>query len=36
MPQIVYADINPARVDEVRRMMPALEHDKEYRLPASG
>lgn len=36
MPQIVYADINPARVDEVRRMMPALEHDREYRLPSSG
>lgn len=32
-PQIVYADIDPARVDKVRGMMPTLDHDRDYRLP---
>jgi len=32
-PEIVYADIDAARVAKVRGMMPSLEHDREYRLP---
>jgi predicted amidohydrolase len=32
-PQIVYADIDPARVAKVRGMIPSLEHDREYRRP---
>jgi predicted amidohydrolase len=31
-PGIVYADIDPARVDRVRSMLPCLEHDREFRL----
>ncbi|MGZ8202824.1 MAG: carbon-nitrogen hydrolase family protein [Burkholderiales bacterium] len=33
-PGIVYADIDPARVAEVRRMLPCLEHDREFRAPS--
>lgn len=33
LPEIVYADIDPARVAKVRGMMPCLEHDREYRPP---
>jgi predicted amidohydrolase len=32
-PGIVYADIDPARVDKVRGMMPCLEHDREFAQP---
>jgi deaminated glutathione amidase len=31
-PGIIYADIDPARVDRVRSMLPSLEHDREFRL----
>jgi deaminated glutathione amidase len=31
-PGIVYADVDPARVDYVRTMLPCLEHDREFRL----
>ncbi|HEY0335962.1 MAG TPA: carbon-nitrogen hydrolase family protein [Burkholderiales bacterium] len=31
-PGVVYADIDPARVDRVRSMLPCLEHDREFRL----
>ncbi|MFN7086985.1 MAG: carbon-nitrogen hydrolase family protein [Burkholderiales bacterium] len=31
-PQIVYAEIDPARVAQVRAMIPSLEHDRPYRL----
>jgi predicted amidohydrolase len=30
-PGIVYADIDPARVDQVRGMIPSLQHDRPYR-----
>lgn len=33
-PEIVYADIDPARVDKVRGMIPSLEHDREFHPPA--
>lgn len=29
-PGFIIAEINPARVDDVRRMIPALEHDREF------
>lgn len=32
-PEIVYADIDPARVAKVRGMIPSLEHDRAYRPP---
>jgi predicted amidohydrolase len=32
-PGIVYADIEPARVERVRGMLPCLEHDREFLLP---
>jgi len=32
-PGIVYADIDPARVDKVRGMLPCLEHDREFEAP---
>jgi predicted amidohydrolase len=32
LPGIVYADVDPAQVDRVRRMLPCLEHDREFRL----
>ena len=31
-PEIVYADIDPARVAKVRGMIPSLEHDREFKL----
>jgi predicted amidohydrolase len=31
-PGIVYADIDPARVDRVRSMLPCLEHDRDFRV----
>ena len=31
-PGIVYADVDPARVDHVRSMLPCLEHDREFQL----
>jgi len=31
-PEIVYADIDAARVTKVRGMIPSLEHDREFRL----
>jgi predicted amidohydrolase len=33
-PGIVYADVDPQRVDKVRGMLPCLEHDVEFSLPA--
>jgi deaminated glutathione amidase len=33
MPQIIYADVDPARVPKVRGMIPSLEHDRAYQLP---
>lgn len=33
-PEIVYADIDPARVGKVRGMIPSLEHDREFHPPA--
>lgn len=33
-PGIVYADIDPARIDRVRGMLPCLEHDREFHAPA--
>ncbi len=33
-PGIVYAEIDPARVDRVRGMLPCLEHDVEFLAPA--
>ncbi len=35
-PEIVYAEIDPARVAKVRGMIPSLEHDRPYRPPAAG
>lgn len=32
-PEIVYADIEPARVAKIRGMMPSLEHDRDFALP---
>jgi len=32
-PGFVVASVEPARVDEVRRMIPALEHDRPFRAP---
>ena len=32
-PEIIYADIDPARVAKVRGMIPSLEHDREFRPP---
>ncbi len=32
----IAADIDPARVDEARRMIPALKHDREFIPPASS
>lgn len=32
-PEIVYADIDPSRVDKVRSMIPSLEHDRAYQPP---
>ena len=34
-PGIVYADIDPVRVDKVRGMIPSLQHDRPYRPPAA-
>ena len=31
-PGVVYADVDPARVQKVRGMLPCLEHDQEFRL----
>jgi predicted amidohydrolase len=33
-PGIVYADIDPARVQKVRAMIPSLQHDRPYSTPA--
>ncbi len=35
-PEIIYADIDPARVAKVRSMIPSLEHDREYQPPRAG
>ena len=35
-PEIVYADVDPARAAKVRAMMPSLEHDREYQPPRAG
>jgi len=35
-PQIVHAEIDPARVAKVRGMIPSLEHDRPYRLPGDA
>ena len=32
-PGIVCADVDPARIDKVRGMLPCLQHDREFRLP---
>ena len=34
-PEIVYADIDPARVAKVRGMIPSLDHDREFKLARS-
>ena len=34
-PGIVYADIDPARVDKVRGMLPCLEHDVDFAAPTA-
>jgi predicted amidohydrolase len=34
-PGIVYAEIDLARVAKVRRMMPSLEHDREFSPPSA-
>jgi deaminated glutathione amidase len=34
IPGIVCADVDPARIDKVRGMLPSLSHDREFRLPA--
>jgi predicted amidohydrolase len=33
-PGVVYADIDPARIERVRGMLPCLEHDREFLQPA--
>jgi predicted amidohydrolase len=35
-PGIVVAEIDPTRVHEARRMIPALSHDREFAEPAEG
>lgn len=35
-PAIVYADIDPSRIERVRGMLPCLEHDREFSLPAEA
>ena len=35
-PEIVYAEIDPARVAKVRGMMPSLEHDRVFQPPRAG
>jgi predicted amidohydrolase len=35
-PEIVYADINPADVARIRRMIPSLEHDRDFELQQAG
>ncbi len=35
-PEIVYADIDVARVAKIRGMMPSLEHDRPYQPPSAG
>ena len=32
-PGIVYADIDPTHVDRIRKMLPCLEHDREFTAP---
>jgi deaminated glutathione amidase len=33
-PGVVYADVDPARIERVRSMLPCLEHDREFHAPA--
>jgi len=33
-PGIVYAEVDPARIERVRGMLPCLEHDREFHAPA--
>jgi predicted amidohydrolase len=33
-PGIVYAEVDPARVERVRAMLPCLTHDREFKTPA--
>lgn len=33
-PGIVYAEVDPARIERVRGMLPCLEHDREFKAPA--
>jgi predicted amidohydrolase len=33
-PGVVYADVDPARIERVRAMLPCLEHDREFHAPA--
>jgi predicted amidohydrolase len=35
-PGVVMADIDPAKVEEARRMVPALQHDRDYGKPGQG
>ncbi len=35
-PGIIYADIDPARIERVRGMLPCLEHDRAFAEPATG
>jgi predicted amidohydrolase len=32
-PEIIYAEIDLARVEKVREMMPSLNHDRDFELP---
>jgi len=34
-PGVIAADIDPAKVEEARRMVPALQHDRRFDLPAT-
>jgi predicted amidohydrolase len=35
-PGVILADIDPAKVEEARRMVPALHHDREFAKPGQG
>jgi predicted amidohydrolase len=35
-PGVILADIDPAKVEEARRMVPALHHDRDYAKPGQG
>lgn len=35
-PGVILADIDPAKVEEARRMVPALQHDRDFAKPGQG